>query len=303
MGEISNLIANLGFPIACVVGLGAYIYNRDKSMREDIGDFKIPKNVTKCNSMFSGCNNLIIKSLSLEGLKANCNYMFTNCEKITNLDWLNIGDSLISCSNMFSYSGLEYISNLTIDNENVDSMFAYCKKLVSIENLIFNNAKKIVSLFSGCNKLENINGLTIEGEATNAGYLFSGCTSLTNITEMQLPNSLTSIENMFNGAGTGALQIKNLNISNITTSQKKSFYFNQLTSLDLRFDGVIKYNIFTSDFAYKTLLTLNSLISILNALEDRIGNTTLTLNLGPINLNKLNDTQKAIALNKNWTLA
>ena len=182
-------------------------------------------------------------------------------------------------------------------------MFAYCKKLVSIENLIFNNAKKIGSLFSGCNKLENINGLTIEGEATNAGYLFSGCTSLTNITEMQLPNSLTSIENMFNGAGTGALQIKNLNISNITTSQKKSFYFNQLTSLDLRFDGVIKYNIFTSDFAYKTLLTLNSLISILNALEDRIGNTTLTLNLGHINLNKLNDTQKAIALNKNWTLA
>lgn len=268
----------------------------------DIGDFKIPKNVTKCNSMFSGCNNLIIKSLSLEGLKANCNYMFTNCEKITNLDWLNIGDSLISCSNMFSYSGLEYISNLTIDNENVDSMFAYCKKLVSIENLIFNNAKKIGSLFSGCNKLENINGLTIEGEATNAGYLFSGCASLTNITEMQLPNSLTSIENMFNGAGTSDLQIKNLNISNITTSQKKSFYFNQLTSLDLRFDGVIKYNIFTSDFAYKTLLTLNSLISILNALEDRIGNTTLNLDLGRINLNKLSDTQKAIALNKNWTL-
>lgn len=280
----------------------SYMFYYCKNL-EIIENLKIPKSAKNCSYMFYHCENLLFENLSLEGIEANCNYMFGYCEKITNLDWLNVGDSLISCSNMFSYSALEYISNLTTNNENIESMFAYCKKLVSVENLIFNNAENISRLFTGCDKLENINGLTIEGEATNANYLFSACTSLTNITGMQLPNSLTSMEYMFNVSGVGDLQIKNLNISNITNSQIKSFYFNELTSLDLRFDGVIKYNLFTSDFAYKTLLTLNSLISILNALEDRIGNTTLTLNLGPINLKKLSDTQKAIALNKNWTLA
>lgn len=35
MDNISNIIANLGFPIACVLGCAYFIYNNNKSQRED----------------------------------------------------------------------------------------------------------------------------------------------------------------------------------------------------------------------------------------------------------------------------
>jgi len=39
------------------------------------------------------------------------------------------------------------------------------------------------------------------------------------------------------------------------------------------------------------------------ALADRTGQTAYTLTLGATNLKKLSDEQKAIATDKNWTLA
>lgn len=35
MNDIANLIATLGFPIVCCIGLGLYINQRDKAFRED----------------------------------------------------------------------------------------------------------------------------------------------------------------------------------------------------------------------------------------------------------------------------
>lgn len=35
MDNISDIIANLGFPIACVLGCAYFIYNNNKSQRED----------------------------------------------------------------------------------------------------------------------------------------------------------------------------------------------------------------------------------------------------------------------------
>jgi hypothetical protein len=42
---------------------------------------------------------------------------------------------------------------------------------------------------------------------------------------------------------------------------------------------------------------------MLEALADRTGQTAKTLTMGATNLAKLTDGQKAIATNKNWTLA
>lgn len=50
-------------------------------------------------------------------------------------------------------------------------------------------------------------------------------------------------------------------------------------------------------------LTIDSLVSILDALKDRTGDTQYTLVLGESHLSKLADEQKAIATNKNWILA
>ena len=52
-----------------------------------------------------------------------------------------------------------------------------------------------------------------------------------------------------------------------------------------------------------TYLNRTTLLKIINALVDLTGQTTKTLTLGSINLAKLTDEEKAIATNKNWTLA
>ena len=50
-------------------------------------------------------------------------------------------------------------------------------------------------------------------------------------------------------------------------------------------------------------LTVDSIVAMFNSLKDLTGTTAKTLTLGSTNLAKLTDEQKAIATNKNWTLA
>lgn len=50
-------------------------------------------------------------------------------------------------------------------------------------------------------------------------------------------------------------------------------------------------------------LSYDSLLNVLNGLADLTGSTSQKLTLGTTNLAKLTDEEKAIATNKNWTLA
>lgn len=77
MSEISNLIANLGFPIACVVGLGAYIYNRDKAMREDNEKdkerlYEEIKNNREVNKVLLETNQMLVKDVKLDLERISC---------------------------------------------------------------------------------------------------------------------------------------------------------------------------------------------------------------------------------------
>lgn len=50
-------------------------------------------------------------------------------------------------------------------------------------------------------------------------------------------------------------------------------------------------------------LTKQALVNMLTALSDRTGKDSRVLAIGETNLKKLSDSEKAIALNKNWTLS
>ena len=52
-----------------------------------------------------------------------------------------------------------------------------------------------------------------------------------------------------------------------------------------------------------TLYTAETIVSWLEALADRTGQSTYTLTIGSTNIAKLTETEIAIATNKNWTLA
>lgn len=71
MTEIANLISNLGFPIACVVGLGVYIFNRDKAMREDNEKdkerlYEEIKNNREVNKVLLETNQMLVKDVKLD---------------------------------------------------------------------------------------------------------------------------------------------------------------------------------------------------------------------------------------------
>ena len=68
--------------------------------------------------------------------------------------------------------------------------------------------------------------------------------------------------------------------------------------------GTININGF--DFHWSTKLSHDSLMSIINALQDKTTDTSGTswvVTLGTENLAKLSDSQKAIATQKGWSLA
>lgn len=113
----------------------------------------------------------------------------------------------------------------------------------------------------------NCKNITSIGQAA-----FWGCSSLTTV---ELPDSLTSIGNSV---------------------------FQSCTSLT---DVTIKigFNCNNLDLTASTRYTTETIVSWLEALADRTGQTAYKLTIGTTNLNKLTAEQKAIATNKNWTLA
>lgn len=88
-------------------------------------------------------------------------------------------------------------------------------------------------------------------------------------------SALTEAENMFGGC---------FNIKNITLTGT--------LDVDLNLGGT-----------NSTRITVNSLMSVINALVDLTGQVEKTQTIGSANLAKLTDKQKEIATNKNWILA
>ena len=145
-------------------------------------------------------------------------------------------------------------------------------------------------------KYSNLSNVTIPNSITSIGeYAFSDCTGLTSIdlnegitsigdsafykcsslTSITIPNSVIRIENgVFDRCS---------NLTNVTIE-------NGFNANNLNLSASTKY-------------THDTILSWLNALYDRTGLSTYKLIIGTTNLNKLTDEEKAIATNKNWTLA
>ena len=88
-----------------------------------------------------------------------------------------------------------------------------------------------------------------------------------------------------------------------TTNLSNTFY-NCIGLEEMYCEGVIEINGF--DVHWSTLLSHDSLMSIINVLQDKTSDTSGTswvCTLGTANLAKLTDAEKAIATQKGWSLA
>lgn len=147
--------------------------------------------------------------------------------------------------------------------------FRGCSKLVSVT---IPDGVTIIrdSAFSDCTSLSSI----IIPNSVNrlVTYAFQGCTSLASLT---IPQSITRIDDyVFKGCSS----LVNVTIGN-------------------------GFNCKNLDLSASTKYSVDTLVTMLTALADRTGQEAYTLTLGSTNLAKLSDEQKAIATDKNWTLA
>ena len=103
------------------------------------------------------------------------------------------------------------------------------------------------------------------------------------------------------------------NISGAFTRMSKLVDFEGIVNLGKAFtQKTTNYSYYTLDLSYSTLLSVESLRSIINNLYDLNQNATYvaagtiyrqSLKLGATNLAKLTDEEKAIATNKGWNLS
>jgi hypothetical protein len=182
--------------------------------------------------------------------------------------------------------GAEYIrpNRKIVPTSRVLRMFQDCIHLKKVESQYFdlsisastdstnsNNGNGYV--FQGCSELEEI-----EDIGMRAGYYsstFRNCGKLHTIAVIR-----STAETMYNGAFTNCTSLENITIS-----------------------GVIGQN--GLNVSTCTKLTHDSLMSIINALEDYSEDTSGTVwkvTLGTANIKKLTDAEQEIANNKGWVI-
>lgn len=150
-----------------------------------------------------------------------------------------------------------------------DYAFGRCE---TISEINIPNSVKIIGSFaiSACYKLPQL--IIPNSVLTIGGYAFSNDKELASIF---LPSSLLSVgKNLF----TNCMALENIVLEN-------DFGCSEL------------------DFSATKILSVNTMVTMFNALADNTGGIAKNMTLGPTNLAKLSSEQIEIATNKNWTIA
>lgn len=237
-------------------------------------------NITRMNSMFSGCSNLSNLDLSsfdtskvtiMEG-------MFYYCRGFTTLDLSNFDTSKVeSMQTMFSNcSSLRSLDLRNFDTSNVKNMtqmFQQCSSLLSLDISSFTTSKLISMqyMFYNCTSLGSLNLSNFDiRNITNTSSVFYRCIELKIIQGILDMQNVTNAGDMF----TSCSALEEVHIHNL------------MVNLNL---------------SSCTKLTHDCLVELINNLQTVTSTKTLTL--GSTNLAKLTDAEKQVATNKGWTLA
>lgn len=196
---------------------------------------------------------------------------------------------------------------------NALNIFISCKNLVEIDlsgidlsqvdliatawnAMIYANDELVTINFTNA----NLNILPNTHGAVDWGYFGMYCPKLENI--ITTGSTLTNVMNFYRCfEGPNALttvDISMWDVSNITTDF--SGYYSIFNGCNNLVDYYPPKNIGVKYSVSSQKLTVDSLVRIMNNLKTV--STTTTLNIGATNLAKLTDEQKAIAINKGWTI-
>ena len=201
-----------------------------------------------------------------------------------------------------------YLENVEIDTPKVVYMtdiFVDCKKIQTIKfKTQTSYVEQFTRAFSGNPKLTCIEGLNTS-KATNMGSMFNGTYSMQNYPEMDT-SKVYDFSYTFYGTSNTTYPLKTIPKLNLSKAGSISNMFSTAPSMQfetINFEGTIGVN--GLNLSGQNNLSHDSLMSMINALADKTGDTSTTWKviIGSTNLAKLTDAEKQIAIDKNWTLA
>ena len=308
--DCTNLLyANIPDSVT-TIGVSAF-YNRENL------NVTIEDGLTVGENAFYGCSNVSMVTDTKPSYELDANEKFYGCDNITII--IPSGTTVVAEE---AFKGCDVITELITPNTLTEigrKAFMDCvhlKKATITLNETINEFSIQVGAFSQCYELEeielpsilkklnaytflkntNLTNINIPNAVTKMETgVFSECSSLTGIT---LPNRL---EYMRNRVFERCTNLATINIPSSLT-QVDSTTFLACSSLEtVTLESGFNAN--GLDLSVSTLYSVNTLVTMLNALANRTGQVPYTLTLGSTNLAKLSNEQLAIATEKNWTLA
>ena len=201
----------------------------------------------------------------------------SDTENVTNMSRVFEG-----CSNLTEIPLLN-----TSKAENMPGMFYDCSALTTIPQLDTSKVVDMLGMFNGCTNLTSI-PLLDTSNITNMNYMFNSCVSLATIPQLDT-SKVTSMNYMFSECN-ALTTVPALDVSMVSSFTRTFHNCTNLKSILMTNIGV--------DFSIvdSTKFEREDLLVILNNLKTVTSSKTLTM--GPTNLAKLTDEDKAIATNK-----
>lgn len=210
---------------------------------------------------------------------------FENCKstvRITGLE--SITDKCTDIQKMcHGCTSLEYIcdfdtSGVIYAGGNQTGAFMHCKSLTELPTLDFSSCKQFTRIVSGCTLLKELNIINMNSMTTvNDGYINGG---------------------IF-GDGCGVTVFRTLDLSNMPDDYTANPLIAGVKLETLELKGTISKSVCISSWG--DTLSVSAMLNIFDALVPVTESKQLIL--GETNLDKLTDEQKAIAINKGWTLS
>lgn len=260
--------------------------------------YKDTHNATRFDYMFNESTELNAVPLFDTSKGTHFSYMFYNCTKLTEIPPIDTSNGTIF------YSMFSYCTNITtiplIDTSKgtaFNNMFFKCINITTIPSLDTSNGKSFLGMFSYCTKLTEIPPIDTS-KGTGFYNMFGNCTNITTIPPIDTSKG-TEFNNMFYNC-TKLITVPPLDTSNSTTYN--NMFVNCTSLQNITFVGTINVN--GLNLSSSTKLTHDSLMSIVNALADKSGDTSTTwkVSIGSTNLAKLTAEEIKIAEDKGWVI-
>ena len=263
--------------------------------------------VTAMNSMFYNCTSLT--SLNLDSWNTenvtDMSHMFRNCSLLQNLDVSHFNTGKVTTFNC-TFDGCKlltdfnFLNNWDIENlQNIGNMLQNTGITGAFTlNWDLSNVTRMENFISGT-KITDLN-LKLTSNRTNISFSgFASCITLANWdgVDVDIINKKSSNSSAWYHLFTYCAPTNFANSGNVNIK----FYGTITRDMGMNIWSLLTYS--TGDeWGVLRALSVNSIVNLLELLEDYTGQDTATLKLGSYTIARLSAEQIEIATNKNWTL-